>query len=385
VSPTNGDVYDLINASYELPRGSQEKVALLERAVALADSRNDLQMGRYARDVLLDECTFGGYPEKALVAFAWLIAKFDEHGEELHLYEHDILWKYKWILNYLWVFPRMLHGQIDNTFTDFKNRLERGGHGLRSFYYYQLKYATHRGDETDAKNWYDLWQKTKRDGMSDCNACEANFHTEYLTVFGHYERALDVAQPILSGRMSCAEIPHFTYARVLEPLLHVQRYDEAVDYHQRGYKMVKSNQDFLVAVSHHLAFLAYSHNLGGAISLFERHLPWALATADMERRFEFYISSLPLLERLKERRDTLVKVRVPKDFTVQGSEEGLELSLLETFVKNELAELAKQFDSRNKTDTFKWRLEVNQTLLMQTPKLTLRPKKQQKSTGKLPL
>jgi hypothetical protein len=372
VSQTNQDVYDLINASYELPRGSLEKVELLERAVALADSHNDLQAGRYARDELLDACTFGGYPEKALVAFAWLIAKFDECGEDLDLYEHDMLWKYKWILNYLWSFPRMSQQQIEKTFADFASRLERGGYGSGSLYYYQLKYATHRGDEASAKSWYELWQKTKRDAMSDCNACEANFHAEYLTAFGSYERALDAAQPLLSGRMSCAEVPHFTFARVLEPLLHLQRYDEAVDYHQRGYKMVKSNQDFLVAVSHHLAFLAYSHNLGSAISLFERHLPWALATADMERRFEFYVSSLPLLERLKERGDDFIKVRVPQEFAVQGSGEGLERAKLEAYIKTELADLAKQFDSRNKTDAFAKRLEVDRKLLEQTPKLTLR-------------
>lgn len=371
MSQTKQDVYDLIQSSYSLPRGSREKLELLERAVALADSLNDLQTGRYARDVLLDECTFGGYPEKALVAFAWLIAKFDEYGEDLELYEYDVLWKYKWILNYLWSFPRMSQQQIESTFADFANRLERGGYGLRTLYYYQLKYATHRGDEEAAKNWYDLWQKTKRDGMSDCNACEANFHAEYLTVFKNHERALEVAQPLLMGRMSCAEVPHFTYARVLEPLLHLQRYDEAVDYHQRGYKMIKSNQDFLIAVSHHMAFLAYSHNVGSAISLFERHLPWALATADMERRFEFYASSLPLWSRLKERGDTFVKVRVPKEFAVQGSEEGLELVKLESYVKGKLAELAKQFDARNKTNAFANRLEVNQTLLEQTPKIAL--------------
>ncbi len=369
---TTAEVQELIEAAYELPRGSREKLELLERAVTLADSHNDVQLGCNARNELLDECAFGGYPEKALVAFAWLLAKYDEQKEELQISEYHILWRYKWILGYLWGFPRVSHEQITKTFADFESRLLRAGYGLRTLYYYQLKYATHRSDETTASVLYNQWQKTKRDGMSDCTACEASFHGEYFITFGKYERALKVAKPVLDGRMSCAEVPHFTFASVLESLLYLQRYDEAVDYYQRGYKLVKNNQDFLAAVAEHMAFLAYSHNLGTALSLLERHLPWALATADMERRFEFYASSLPLLERLKERGDTFVKVRVPKEFALQGSDEGLELTKLEHYIKNELIELAKQFDARNKTDAFTKRLEVNQTLLAQTPKLQLK-------------
>jgi hypothetical protein len=375
------DVYELIEASYELPRGSREKIELLERAVTLADSHNDVQLGYDARNELLDECAFGGYPEKALVAFAWLLAHYDERGVELGIDNYDILWRYKWILGYLWGFPRISHEQITRTFADFESRLLAAGYGLRTLYYYQLKYAVHRGDEAVANALYEQWQKTKRDAMSDCTACEANFHAEYFTTFGKYKRALQVAKPVLDGRMSCAEVPHFTFASVLESLLYLQRYDEAIDFYQRGYKLVKNNQDFLAATAEHMAFLAYSHNLGTALSLFERHLPWALVTADMERRFEFYVSSLPLLERLKERGDTVVKVRVPKEFLLQGSQEGLVLADLETFIKTELADLAKQFDLRNKTDAFAKRLEVNQILLAQTPKLALKTRKAAKEHG----
>jgi hypothetical protein len=375
------DVYELIDSSYELPHGSKERLEQLERAVALADSLNDLELSCHARNELIEECEFGGHPERALVAFAWLLAKFDEHGEETGLDDYDITWKYKWILNDLWAFPRISHAQIEKTFTDFEARLLKGGYGLRTLYYFQLKYAEHRQDEQAMRELYQKWQRTKRDGMSDCTACEANYQVEYFTSLGNYEKALEAAQPILKGRLSCAEVPHVTYGTVLTPLLHLQRYDEAAELYQKGYKLVKGNQDFLMTVSDHMGFLAYGHNIGTALSLFERHLPWALATAAMERRFHFYRSSLPLLERLKKRGDTFVKVRVPKDFVVQGSDEGLELTKLEHHLKNELAGLAKQFDTRNKTDAFTKRLEVNKKLLEQTPKLTL-TKVQSKKTAK---
>jgi hypothetical protein len=59
----------------------------------------------------------------------------------------------------------------------------------------------------------------------------------------------------------------------------------------------------------------------------------------------------------------------------------LVLADLETFIKTELADLAKQFDLRNKTDAFAKRLEVNQILLAQTPKLALKTRKAAKEHG----
>jgi tetratricopeptide (TPR) repeat protein len=371
------DVYDLIDASYELPNGSEEKLELLERAVALADSLKDIELGCHARNELIEACAFSGHPEKAMVAYAWLLATFDKYGKEkTGLDEHDVLWKYKWFINDLWGFPAITHEKIEGMFTDFEKRLLKGGYGLRTLYYFQLKYAQHRDDEKDMDTYYKKWQKTKRDNLSDCKACETNFHVSYLAGRGEYERALEVANPILKGRESCAEVPHSTYATVLKPLLHLglhdqERYEEAVTYHQQGYKLIRNNPDFLMDVAEHLEFLAYSHNLGPALSLFERHLPWALETADVERLDYFYTATLPLWERLKARGDTLVKVRVPKHFAVQGDVEGLNLLGLEKHIKKELVKLAKQFDARNKTSSFSDSLEVDQDLLQQTPKLVL--------------
>jgi tetratricopeptide (TPR) repeat protein len=366
------DVYDLIDQSYDLPEGSSERLELVERAVALADSLNDLELSCHARNELIEVSEYGGYPEKAMVAYAWLLATFDKHGEEsTGLDEYDILWKYKWIINDLWGFPAISHKQIEGMFADFEERLRKGGYGLRTLYYFKLKYAWHRRDEKEMATLYKKWQSSKRDSLSDCTACEADFHVSYLAECGDYEKALEVAKPILKGRESCAEVPHNTYASVLKPLLRLGRYEEAVEYHQKGYKMVKDNHDFLMSVADHLEFLAYSHNLGSALSLFERHLPWALETLDLERQDYFYTATLPLWERLKERGDAFVKVRVPKGFAVQGSEEGLELAKLEQYIKKELISLAKQFDSRNKTSSFSQRLEADSELLGQTPKLTL--------------
>ena len=353
--------YDLLDQSYDLPDGSPARLELLEQAVRLADSLGDIEAGWDARDALIDAATMGGYPEKTLVAFSWNLAQFDRVGDQYGWDEHDLLWKYKWVINSLWNFPSITRPQIEAAFSDFAARLERGGYSPRTLHYFRWKYEFERGDSVASEHCREQWSRAKRDDMSDCSACEASFMVDYQR--DQPAAALEVAKPILSGRLRCAEVPHVTLAAVLEPMLKVGQFEEAVRTHLRGYKMIRDNQEFLISTGEHLAFLAYTHNLPKALELLERHLPWALATADMDRRYSFYRDSLVLMRRLRDASQQFAALKVPKDFAVQPSLNGLEVAALEMHLRSEATTIAAAFDARNGTDKFIRGLSMDEALL----------------------
>src|SRR6266540_2526844 len=70
------------------------KIALLEEAVRLADTHGDGYRGYEVRQQLIHTATFGGYPEKALVAFTWCLAQCDREREGR--LDYTMMWKYKW-------------------------------------------------------------------------------------------------------------------------------------------------------------------------------------------------------------------------------------------------------------------------------------------------
>jgi hypothetical protein len=374
VQPTdleNLGVEDLIHRSYSYRDGDPAAIELLERAVRLADSQNDIALGWEARDRLMDAATMGGYPEKTLVAFTWNLAQFDRHKEAYDWDEHDLLWKYKWVINSLWSFPSISPAQIEAAFSDFAARLERAGYSRRTLYYFRAKYAHSTGDFAAAEAWRTQWERAQDDALSDCDACEASFAVDYLVSQRDDLAALEAAAPILNGRLRCAEVPHVTLARVLEPMLRLGRADDAVGAHQRGYRMVKDNQEFLVSTGQHLAFLAYTHNLPEALKLFEHHLPWALETADPERRFSFYSDALVLTRRLRDAGVAHVHLRLPKTFAVQPEPDGYNVVALETALRVEASQIAAAFDARNGNTHHTSRLEPDETLLRDTPPVPL--------------
>ncbi len=360
--------YDLLEQSYELPEGSPVRLELLEKAVRLADSLGDIAAGWDARDTLMEAATMGGYPEKTLVAFGWNLAQFDRVGEQYGWDEDDLLWKYKWVLNSLWNFPSITRTQIEAAFADFQARLERFGYGPRSLYYFRWIYESARGDAEAAEIWRDQWSRARRDGISDCSACEASFVVDYSR--DDPEAALEAAKPILNDRLRCAEVPHTTLAAILEPMLKTEQLQPAVSTHLRGYKMIRDNQEFLIAAGQHMAFLAYTHNLPQALELLERHLPWALATADLNRRYSFYRDALVLLRCLRDAGQTHVQLKVPKDFAIQPNLNGLEVAALEAYMLSEATTIAAAFDARNGTDKFTRGLALDEALLA-TPFVSL--------------
>jgi hypothetical protein len=345
------------------------RLELLERAVQSADALGDIELGYQARDELMQAASLNGRPELLFATFAWTLAQFDA-GRIDRLEEDNILWQYKWVINNLWEFPSIMKAQIEGAFSDFSKRLERGGYNQRTAHYFRWKFEHHRGDRDAADAARHEWQRLPQDGLSDCTACEAHFETEYSAWTRNDERTLQLAAPILNGRLSCAEVPEITLTTVLKPMLRLRLFDEAERAHKRGYRLTRDNPEFLTSVAGHIEFLAYAHQTGAALKLLERHLSWALETQSPERRFLFYCALQPLWVRLKEEQMDSIKLHLPKSFALHDSSDSYTPQELERHFRSELEPIAAQFDARNGTNEFTKNLGINLELLERTPSIS---------------
>ncbi len=368
------DIHSLMEAASELPDGSRHKIELLERAVDLADSLQDVRLGYSTRKQLIRATSYGGFPEKTVVAFAWQLAAWDKHGPEvLQTSSYMVMWHYKWVINSLWEFDTISRGQIEAAFADFEARLEREGYSLRTVLYFRWKYAFFTGqlEQTDARRA--AWLVANKDHMSDCAACETHFLHDYLVGMGRYTEAFETVQPVLTGKQSCLHVPALTYGSVLESMLHLGQLDEAMNMHVRGYPLVRDNPTFFETCGEHLVFLAYTHNLEPALKLLEVHLPWALETANQMGRFGFLQKVLPLWARLRQAGQARVQLNLPSSIPLERNEEGYALDALEGWLRTQLEDLAHRFDTRNGNTHFSSQLQVDATLLERIPAVPLRP------------
>ncbi|MDB5352886.1 MAG: hypothetical protein JWN86_4133 [Planctomycetota bacterium] len=354
-------VEELIERAYVAGAGPA-KVAILEEAVRLSDTYGDPQLGWYARRELIEAAIFAEEPEKALAPFAWCLAQCDRDPQEFE--ESDLFWPFKWVVDNTKRIARVPMTGLLAMVEDMERRFLRQGAGLRAVWKSRLELAIFRGQTDEARALYAKWDSTPRDIYADCQACEQDSRVDYFIFDGQDARAVEVAGPILSGRMTCAEVPKLTYNRVMLPLVRLGRVADAMLLHQKGHRIIARKPMFVEDAAHHIKFLAVTDNLARALSLFETHLPWPrdpLASGRFDR-FEFSLAARFLMERATAQADSPLALRLPKEFPLFQDSGRYDPAPLAAFFDSESIRLASVFDARNETAHFSERAASERSL-----------------------
>lgn len=342
-------VEELLMEADELPE-CPSKMALLEEAVRLADTHRDVALSDEVREELIQTATFAGYPEKALAAFTWRLAQADRAPEVFP--EARLMWAYKWIVGSLTSFPQITRQQIEEAFDDMTRRFQRSGYGMRSVYKLRWEAALDMGEPDEVHRYHRLWEDTQRDANSDCLACEQDSRVIYYDFSDEYEKALEMARPILNGSLSCATVPERTYGRVLLPLLRFGHVEQAAKYYRKGYSLVRANRKYLSYMGQYLIFLGLTGNLSQGVKLYEKHLEWALETRDLFARWRFYLAAHFFFPLLAESGRHSLKLRLPQESPGYREDGGYETAALASALEEACRALAAQFDARNGNDGF---------------------------------
>jgi hypothetical protein len=348
---TREQVWELILRAYRMGEGDA-KIALLEEAARIADICGEFKLSFDARDNLIHAATFGGAPEKALVAFSWMLAHYDR-GERDEIVELTVLWQYKWILDSIANFPQISKAQILGMLDDMAARYTRAGYSLRPNYLMRNRLYKF-WDKAEAARYFHKGHETPRDEMSDCRTCELNDEVSFALRAGDDARAVALASPIIERRMSCSSIPKNTFAHLLLPLVRLGRMDEAVSLHLEGYRLVSlAAKASLSSAAEHLEFLVVTGNFDRAVRIFEKHLADACALADAATKFDYYLASWFLLEQLVERgRATLNLQRLPRGLPLYEESGTYSVARLGAWFLSECEALAARFDARNESDYY---------------------------------
>jgi hypothetical protein len=361
ITATPDQVTELLLESYPLEDGDS-KIMLLEEAVRLADLCGDFALRYDARTLLINAATFGGAPEKALVAYSWCLAQYDRREHEEHIEEWRLLWMYKWILTNITGFPQIGKAQIEEMLDDMAARYTRAGFSLRPNY--MLRNRIYKfWDEAEAARFFHKAQETYRDSASDCAACELDDEVSFALRRRNDAEAVGLAAPIIDGRLRCGSIPKITFANLLLPLLRLGRLDEAVSLHLQGYRLIaRSGKGYIASVADHLIFLALTENFDRAVSICEKHLADAAALADLASKFDYYLAAWFLLDELRERGRETLKLRVPRPLEVYEESGTYQTRRLAAWFLEQARALAARFDARNESDYYTRRIAATAAL-----------------------
>lgn len=347
-------IYDLMSSAREL-NDTPEALALAEEAVQLADSHNDAELSYAARMRLMDVTAFSGDSDKLLVAFSWCLAHADKQVEKSPANSFsgwELLWKYKWVTDKLVHFPRISRAQIFSTVDDFESRCRKAGYNDRAALSLRCSVEMDLGNLPAAREWHAKWKLTKRDGMADCEACEINRTVELLAALDDHEAAIRAAAPILNGRKRCGEIPHLTYAALLRSFWLTRGPEEAARIHEKGYRLVRGNRDFIREHARHIFHLLRSEQLDQATTLIRRHLKWALETRNLDRQFQFLLATRAVMRRLGADGAKSVRLRLPPELCPLAGKTTVVIPPFLKWLDAKIESLATAFDQRNGNQWF---------------------------------
>lgn len=150
--------------------------------------------------------------------------------EELYLDKlFETLWKFKWIVPRLPLDINMTLAEISQANDLMRDLYQFFEFGLSAMSKTLMHQSIEIGDVQAAKQHFHDWQNTPNDDGSDCEACEQHSLVQYYHFIGDYKKVVELAQPIISGEMTCGEVPHLTYQYVIDSLIRLQKKEQASD------------------------------------------------------------------------------------------------------------------------------------------------------------
>jgi hypothetical protein len=343
-------------------RYSPTAIFALEEAVRIADLHQDLYWGMCAREALVDGGIHGGFPEKSLVAFSWMLAQMDKNPELKERF--DLSWQFKWIAEQLPDFSHVSRQQVVDLLDDMSRRYQEDGLSQRAVESLRSRAGRQLGDEEMTRRHYERWKQLPKDGSQDCAACERDFEIKHYLFFGELEKAMTKAEPMVRGQLSCFSVPETTFSTLLLPLFQAGRLDEA-DRLQRKVqgKLLGNTSYFTKEIGMHLQYLAVTSQLARAVHLLENGWSGVQRTKPSAKwEFLLGVRFVCYCLRMKGRQTIQLRLEDSVPITHDGKH-GYDLEALEKWCEDEVRGITEQFDARNGNEYYSHRLAAREVLL----------------------
>lgn len=339
----NYNANELLRTYHKAAHGDA-KISALKSAIRQADQAKDIHYQLKFRYYLIEESVFYGDTLDALITFPQLVAMDEQNSG--HVDPYDISFCFKWILDDVRRFPQISKKEIESYFEAYKERCKKYGYSLRS-YYQKFRNFYMDTDEEKAKeaNW--KMQMSKRDALSDCQACELDEQLYYDLKTGQTQKALQEIQPILNHEISCAEVPGLTYSILTEYYCEQREDEKAKEYFWLLYHEVFKRKAFSLTgktIGDMFFYCSiYDHALG--IEIYQKVIGQEQKDRNPYYKMQFAKGAYRLFYALKEEREFL-NISLPVT-AIEKTKDGYLVSALSDFYYQEYMEIAKKFDDRN--------------------------------------
>jgi tetratricopeptide (TPR) repeat protein len=198
---------------------SKQSLALLHRAIDLADVAGADEDAFRLRMRVVRDASHVAEPVAALTAFAWCQARFDADPDRFAEHAWDLDWYRKWMPDKATAFPTVPLQRIVDMIDEVERRHVAAGMGRRQSLALRLDLQRFTGAGPGLAELLADWRASSRSSVSDCPACEAAQEASALRSLGRLDEAGAIVAPYIAGdRPFCIEGPGWLAAMSAEVL-----------------------------------------------------------------------------------------------------------------------------------------------------------------------
>ena len=331
-------------ADYQALEHGAPRLRAIKKAVQAADEAHNDEWSFRFRARCLNESTFESDDVDAMILFPEMVAIYDRN-EELQAddeYFYELMWSYKLVIENAQNFYHVPLTQIEAFLEDFRQRLEKAGRSLRTYYYMRENVSEQTGNLLPAEE-YGKYRDYPADDLKDCTACETSHDVRIALLLNQPERAREIGKPIFSGEQHCGEVPETTYAAWIEYDIRKGDFGDARKLGKRLYPMVRNRMDMLREIGTLLHLYSLIDFQTGT-TVFRHELRNFLNCRNHWMRLHFAIGAHRLFAHMRMESVGLV---LPQEFPLWNAEHHYETKQLRDYFYEEAKTLAEKLDARN--------------------------------------
>ena len=343
----------------QTPHGETRK-SLLRKAWELSDAEHDYPWQMYYRLEYMDEVCFHGDCMESYIIFPEILKLYDEEikkrGQEE--YESNILWKYKFLFDNAPEFYQISIQQYEKLWQDAKQRYQKCGYSLRPLY--QNRHSFYENiDSEEAEKAYQEFEKCPRDSMSDCHACERGHTVNYLLHKYGLEKAIEYAEPLMNGQLSCTEQPEAVKGNFLEYycLGIIEGKKEYVEIAASLCEDVRKSIDKKEVALFHIPTVLLFYVLAKprkALNYYKKYCNFMEENRNPNTKYWFAIAVLRFLKNLGDKKT--YKMILPSSFALYNEDDIYDVESLRKYYMDAAVDIALKIDNRNGTSVYMDRL-----------------------------
>jgi hypothetical protein len=330
------------------------KLALLQEAVQLADTHNDIDLGIEARRPLMIVARSLLRGDILTVAFTWCLAHYDREPKRFQ--GRDLFWEHQMVIGQLANLADVTRATLEALLDDLGRRLQAAGRSLYSRFVAQRTLAPDLGDRPLAR----AASRVIRERFAE-DAARDPLHERYEELMtelflGNEERTLELAPFLLSARSFYRPMADEVRHRLLLPLLKRGRVAEAAQLEREARRSYYPEQCYYWSYGERLKWMALTCAAGQAVRCYEECQRAIHSWTDPLTRLHFTLDALVLFDRLKRTGPDTLSMRLSDLVPVAHDHGRYSVDHLRDWLLREATALAEQFDRRNGTSYFREQL-----------------------------